>query len=81
MKTFCTVVIWRNALHISYKDISGYDVRLINLDTHRDMAQHVDASATFYSLDSIKDESFQTESTAVQVYFDQHKHYDLMKRF
>ena len=68
VKTLCTVVIWRNAPNISYEDISGYDVRLINLDTHQDMIQRVDASATFYSLDSIEDESFQTESTAVQVH-------------
>ena len=68
MKTLCSVVIWRNAPNISYEDISGYDVRLINQDTRQEVIRRLDASATFYSFDEVADESFRNESTAVQVY-------------
>ena len=59
--------MWRNAPNISYEDITGYEIKLINLATNEEVNISLDASATFYSLDKLEDKTFKHESTLIQV--------------
>ena len=58
--------MWRNAPNISYDDITGYEIRLVNSATNEEMTEYLDTSATFYSLDNFN-EAYKHESTSVQV--------------
>ena len=69
IQTSCDLVVWRNAPNISYEDITGYEIQLINSATNDEkvmITDYLNASATFYSLDWIN-ETFRSESTFVQV--------------
>ena len=66
IQSSCDLVTWHNAPNISYDDITGYDIRLINSATNKEVIRHLDASATFYILDQ-EDETLKHESTIVQV--------------
>ena len=59
-------MVWRNAPNISYEDITGYEIQLINSATNDEIIDYLNASATFYSLDWIN-ETFRSESIFVQV--------------
>ena len=67
IQTTCNLVIWRNAPNISSDVIVGYEVRFVNPDRNEEVVKHLDASATFYSLDKLEDEVLQSVSTFVQV--------------
>ena len=67
IQTFCDLVVWRNAPNISYGDITGYEIKLINLATNEEVNISLDASATFYSLNELEDEILKHESTLMQV--------------
>ena len=62
----CDLVVWHNAPNISYDVITGYDIRLVNNVTNKEVVKHLDASATFYSFDELN-ETLKTESSFVQV--------------
>ena len=63
----CDLVIWRNAPNISYEDITGYRIQLINSDIEEVIiSDYLDASATFYNIDELN-ETLKSESTFVQV--------------
>ena len=64
VQTTCDLIIWRNAPNISYDDIIGYDIQLVNSATKEERILHLEASATFYILE---DETFKHESTFLQV--------------
>ena len=66
IQTFCDLVVWRNAPNISYDDITGYDIRLVNSAINKEVVTHVDASAMFYSLEEL-DKTLKSELTFVQV--------------
>ena len=67
IQTSCNVVVWRNAPNISYEDIIGYRIQLINSDIEEVIiSDYLDASATFYNIDELN-ETFKSESTFVQV--------------
>ena len=62
-------MVWRNAPNISYDDITGYVIQLINSVTSNEeviVSDYLDASATFYSLDGLN-ETLKRESTFVKV--------------
>jgi hypothetical protein len=67
IQTSCSLIIWRNAPNISYEDIIGYEIKLINLATNKEVNISLDASATFYDLDELEDETFKHELTFIQV--------------
>ena len=68
IQTSCDLVVWRNAPNISYEDITGYEIQfLINSAAKEEVNISLDASATFYSLDKIEDETLKHESTLIQV--------------
>jgi hypothetical protein len=60
-------VVWSNAPNISYESITGYEIKLINLATNKEVNISLDASATFYDLDGLEDETLKHESTFIQV--------------
>ena len=62
----CDLVVWRNAPNISYDDITGYDIQLVDTIMYKEMTLHVTISATFFNLSKIT-EIFLSESTIVQV--------------
>ena len=66
---------WHNAPNISYDDITGYDIRLINLATNEEVIRHLDASSTFYVFDH-EGETLKHESTIVQVCYTAECTYD-----
>ena len=66
VQTFCDLIFWRNAPNISYDDITGYQIRLVNSVTNKEMIKHLDASATFYNLDKLNG-TFKSDLTYVQV--------------
>ena len=67
IQTSCDLVVWHNAPNISYEDVAGYMIQLINSDVEKvNISDYVDASATFYSLDKLN-ETLKSESTFVQV--------------
>ena len=53
IQTCCDLVVWRNAPNISYGDITGYDIRLINSAKNREVVSRVQASAMFFSLERL----------------------------
>ena len=60
-------MVWRNAPNISYDDITGYEIQLINSTTNNEeiiFRDNLDASATFYSLDGLNET---LESISVKV--------------
>ena len=62
-------MVWRNAPNISYEDIIGYEIQLINSATNDEeiiIRDYLNASATFYSLDGLN-ETLKKETTFVQV--------------
>ena len=62
-------MVWRNAPNISYDDITGYEIQLINSTTNNEeviFRDNLDASATFYSLDGLN-ETLKYESISVKV--------------
>ena len=67
VQTSCNLIIWRNAPNISYEDIIGYEIKLINLANNEEVMIDLDASATFYDLDELEDETIKHESTFIQV--------------
>ena len=67
IQTFCSLIIWRNADNITYEDITGYEIKLINMATNEEVNISLDASATFYSLDKLEDETLKHEATMIQV--------------
>ena len=67
IQTSCDLVVWRNAPNITYEDITGYEIKLINMATNEEANISLDASATFYSLDKLEDEIFKHELTLIQV--------------
>ena len=67
VQTSCNLIIWRNAPNISYEDIIGYEIRLINLVNNEEVMIDLDASATFYNLDELENETIKHESTFIQV--------------
>ena len=67
IQTSCDLVVWRNAPNITYEDITGYEIKLINLATNEEANISLDVSATFYSLDELEDEIFKHELTLIQV--------------
>jgi hypothetical protein len=61
--------VWRNAPNISYEDITGYEIKLINSTTDIEeiiFSDDLNTSATFYSFDWLN-ETLKKESTLVQV--------------
>jgi hypothetical protein len=60
--------VWRNAPNISYEDITGYEIKLINLATNKEVNISLDASATYYDLDELENETLKHESTMIQVF-------------
>jgi hypothetical protein len=69
IQTSCDLVVWRNAPNISYEDITGYEIKLLNLATNNEeviISDYLNASATFYSLHWLN-ETLKSGSTFVQV--------------
>ena len=62
----CDVVVWRNAPNISYNDIIRYEIQFINSATNEKVTELLNASATFYNLENLK-EDFRSDWTYVQV--------------
>ena len=63
----CNLILWRNAPNISHEDIVGYNIKLINLAINKEVIIDLNASATFYNLDELEDETLKHESTFIQV--------------
>ena len=59
-------MVWRNAPNISYDDITGYEILLVNSATNEITTDSLDASATFYNLDNLN-ETLKNYTTSVQV--------------
>ena len=66
IQSSCDLVTWRNAPNISYDDITGYEIRLVNSAKTKEVVKRLDASATFYNLDELG-EPLKSELTSVQV--------------
>ena len=66
IQTSCDLVVWRNAPNISYNDITGYEILLVNSATNEIITDSLDASATFYNLDNLN-ETLKNYTTSVQV--------------
>ena len=69
IQTSCDLVVWHNAPNISYEDITGYEIQLINSAANDEeviISGYSNASTTFYSLNWIN-ETFRSESTLVEV--------------
>ena len=66
IQSSCDLVTWHNAPNISYDDIIGYEIRLVNSAKTKEVVKRLDASATFYSLDELS-EPLKSELTSVQV--------------
>lgn len=67
VQSFCSHIVWRNPPNTSFEDITGYDIRLVDPETHREITRQVDTSATFYSLHQIDDSLLKKDSTVIQV--------------
>lgn len=64
---FCSHINWRNNPGVSCGDIMGYQVKLINPSTRKDVIRKVDNLGTFYAL--VKDdEEYKQVDTEVQVF-------------
>ena len=66
IQTSCDQVAWHNAPNISYDDITGYEIRLVNSAKDKEVVKRLDASATFYNLDELN-ETLKSELVSVQV--------------
>ena len=77
IQTSCDLVTWHKTLNTSCEEIVGYEIRLVNLVTHEEVVDYLDASATFYSLENVN-ETLKNESTSVQV---SHSSHDYVQSF
>ena len=66
IQSSCDLVTWHNAPNISFDDITGYEIRLVNSARTKEVVKLLDASATFYNLDELS-EVLKSELTSVQV--------------
>ena len=59
-------MVWHNAPNTSYDDVIGYEIQFINSATNEKVTALLNASATFYNLENLK-EDFRSDWTYVQV--------------
>jgi hypothetical protein len=59
--------VWRNPPNTSFDQITGYDVKLADPETHEEATRRVDSSGTFYSLQQMDDAFLKKDTTVIQV--------------